>query len=143
MSATMPPSATAKLTSCAARKPLKLFDRPSTCRSAAMSHASLVVGIAIEAERLGERRPDAVGEQHDDQEQADSVEDLLDAGHVHAEHEHDIAQAFGECGKHERADDRSKQRSDAADDRPENDLDRTADAEDLLREKIVVEKRIE
>ena len=47
-------------------------------------------------------------------------------------------QRLGKPGENERAKDRAKQRADPADDRPEDDLDRAADVEDLLGEKVVV-----
>ena len=48
-----------------------------------------------------------------------------------------------QSGQQERAEHRPEQRADAADDRPEDDLDRAGDVEDLFGEEVVVVERVE
>ena len=136
--ATISPSPTEKVTFWAARSPAKLFDSPSTSSSAGISRVRLVGRPGVEAERAAQRRPHAMGQRHHHHQQADAVEDLLGARHVDAEAEHALAQRLGEAGDQERADDRAEQGADAADDRPQDQLDRAADVEDLLGKQVVV-----
>src|SRR5512134_2199555 len=90
---TILPSGTAKLTSWTARSPRKDFEM---FRTSSIS--------ALQAELPGERRPDAVRQEHDDEEQADAVEDLLHARDVDAERQQQLAHALGEPGEQQRAD---------------------------------------
>src|SRR5712691_106091 len=134
ITAKIAPSGTVKLTSWTARTPLKRFDRPCTSRSTPMSR--LAAGRQAQGPR--QRRPHAVRDHDHHDEKTDAVEHLLGAGRIEAESGHDLAQAFGEAGEQERAEDRAEQCADAADDRREDQLDRTRDVKDLLGEQIVV-----
>src|SRR6185503_9259336 len=89
--------------------------------------------LLAQSELARERRPDAVRQEHDDEQHHDAVEHLLDARNLPAQGAEDLRDAVGEDGQHRRAEDRAEQGADAADDRPEDDLNRAADVEDLLR----------
>src|SRR5688572_17982378 len=128
--ATIEPSGTEKLAACTARRPRKDFDRLAT--------ASM---LAVQAELLRERRPHALGQEHDHQQQARAVEHLLYARHVDAKLQHQLAHSLGEPGDEQRADQRADEGADAADDRTEDQLDRARDVEDLLGKEIVVVER--
>src|SRR5688572_17104686 len=120
----MLPSGTSKEASRTARSPRKDFD---TCFTSSM-----------DLQFSGHRRPDAVGKEHDDGEEHQPVEHLLDAGDLPAERGERLGDAVGKKRQHRRTEDRSEEGADAADHRAEDDLDRAADVEDLLGEEVVV-----
>src|ERR1700760_1284901 len=123
---------TVKLTPATARSPWKFFVTPATSRSAPMSHLRRLAPLQTQQAR--DRRPDAVRQQHHDQQKADAVEQLRGAWRVDAVAGQKILQTFRKTSEHERADHRTEQGADAADHRAEDDLDRAADEERLLRE---------
>src|ERR1044071_5769908 len=125
----IPPSGTANDASRTARKPRNDFEMFFTS------------SIQLQPSREG--GPDSVGEEHDHCEQHHAVEHLLYAGDLPAERGEKLGDAIGEQRQHCRAEDRAEERAEAADDRPEDDLDRAADVEDLLGEEIVVIEREE
>src|SRR5512134_1894016 len=129
---TMAPSATSNETPVTARRPRKDLEtsRTSRCATALLP--------PLEAEPPRDRRPDPVREEHHDREEHDTVEHLLDAGDLDAHRREQLGDRIGEDRQHRRAENRPEQGADAADDRPEDDLDRPADVEDLLGEEIVV-----
>ena len=69
---------------------------------------------------------------------SDAVDQLLHAGKLPTQDATQFGHAFGEQSQKRRADDRTEERADAADDRPEDDFDGAADVENLLGKKIVV-----
>ena len=81
---------------------------------------------SVDAEPARQPRPDALRQRHDDEQQANAVEHLLGAGQIEAERRHDRGHRLRQAGEHERAQHRPEQRTDAADDRTENHLDRAA-----------------
>ena len=97
----------------------------------------------LQTELARQPGPDAVRHQHHHQQQADAVEHLLGARHVDPGAGQDSGQRLGEAGEQECPEDRSEQRADAADDRPQDDLDRAPDVEHLLGKQVVVVEREE
>src|SRR5262249_7952967 len=137
ISATISPSGTSKLTSCTARRPLKLLEMCSTSSSAGIS-ASPTGDFTIEAKRPAQRRPHAIGQEHHDQQQAEAVEYLFYARHIDAEPPQHPPQRLGQRRDQEGADNGPEQRADAADDGPEDQLDGARDVKHLLRKQVVV-----
>src|SRR5512135_689886 len=125
ISAISPPSETSNEAPDTARRPRKDFDSARTASSATSAPAS-------QAEPLGERRPDAVGHEHHDQQQDDAVEHLLHARNVPSHGGDQVVQQDGERSNHGGAEGRAEQGADPAHDRPEDDLDRLANVEELL-----------
>src|SRR5262245_10768040 len=132
ITAKMAPSGTAKLTSCTARRPEKFFDTPEIS-SNATSRLRLVAARLVEAKLAGERRPHAVRQQQDDDEEAKAVEHLLGPRRRPPERIHQLEYRLRDPGEQEGADDGAEQRTDAADDRRKDELDRARDVKDLLR----------
>src|SRR3954454_8483214 len=118
------PSGTANEASRTARKPRNAFEIAFTS--------------SIKLQPPGERRPDAVRQEHDHDEQHDAVEHLLHARDLPAQRREELGDAVGEQRQDCRAEDRAEERAEAADDRPEADLDRAADIEDRRGEEVVV-----
>src|SRR4051794_25890241 len=118
------PSGTANDASRTARRPRNAFE--------------IVFTSSIELEPPGEGRPDAMRQKHDHDEEHDAVEHLLHARDLPAERREELGDAVGEQRQDCGAEDRAEQRAEPADDRPEDDLDGTADIEDLLGEEVVV-----
>src|SRR6476660_4412420 len=114
------PSGTVKLTSCTARRPLKLLDTCASSSNPVISALVALGGRAMQSQRPAQRRPDAVGQEHDDEQEAEAVEHLLDAGDVDAEGTHDLAQSLGQRGEQKSPDDGAEERADAADDGPQD-----------------------
>src|SRR5215468_8658550 len=86
---TISPSGTLKLTCSTALRPLNRFDTPTTSSNAATLTLRRSIGRpAIEFERFRQRRPHAVGQEHDHEQQADAVENLLHARHIDADGAH-------------------------------------------------------
>src|SRR5262249_16081810 len=104
MTAKMSPDRTAKLTSCPATSPLKLFDTPLPSSSASMARCPAVAALRIDAKHPAQRRPHAFRQHHHHEQHADAVEDLLRARHVEAKRAEQLGHAFGEAGQQERAD---------------------------------------
>src|SRR5262245_22029517 len=119
----MSPSGTANEASRTARRP--------------RNDLAMFATSSIELQPPRERGPDAVGQEHDYDEQHHAVELLLHARDLPAERGEQLGDAVGEQRQHRCAKDRTEQRAQAADDRPEDDLDRAADVEDLLGEEVV------
>src|ERR1700693_6334394 len=79
-------------------------------------------------------------QEDDHREEANAVENLLGARRFHAEDMQQIGQALGEPSEQKRSQNRPEERADAADDRCQDQLDRTRDMENLLGEQVVVIK---
>src|ERR1051325_10618125 len=134
------PSGTAKLTSATARKPWKFFETLVTSRSPAIS--VLRRFAAPQAQQPRNRRPDAVRQDHHHQQETDAVEHAFGARRIEAKIGQQFLQCFRNPGEQECADHRAEQRTDAADDRTQDDLDRAHDEERLFRKQIVVVERV-
>src|ERR1700748_3615953 len=98
ITAKIEPCGTEKLTPATARSPWKFFVTPSTSRSAAMSHLRRLA--PLQAQQARDRRPDAVRQQHHDQQKADAIEQLRGAGRFDAIAGQNVLQALGEAGEH-------------------------------------------
>src|SRR5262249_30856994 len=123
MSATVSPSATAKLKSCTARKPPKRLLRLRTTSASAIARRlhrrrghgrKTLPGVVNEADEAG--RP-----QENDRHQDQAVDGELHAAQAAAE---PTLQERRQCLEEDRAQHRSPQSTDAADDRHERRLDR-------------------
>src|SRR6266581_2406257 len=122
--ALMPPSGTSKDASETALRPRKDLERFRTS--------------SMQLQLFRNEGPNPIGQEHDHRQQHDAVEHLLDAGDFPAERGESFGDAVGKEREHGGAEDRAEEGADAADHRPEDQLDRAVDAEDLLGEKIVV-----
>src|SRR3990172_4520414 len=131
ISPTIAPSATSNDAPTTARRPRNDFETSWTT-SNVIASAPL-----LEAELARKRGPDPVRQEHHDHEQHHAVEHLLHPRDLDPERRQELGDAVGEDREHCGAQDRAEQRSDPADHRAEDDLDRPADVEDVLREQVV------
>src|SRR5690606_13723891 len=136
MRATIWPRCTESDARSTARRPRKLLETLATSSRVSADSGIAVILRALEAQPARDARPDSIGHEHDRNPQGDAVENLLDARDLVPGELQRRVDAFRGQGQHRRAEDRSEQGADAADDRRQDDLDGTADMEDLLGKQV-------
>src|SRR5689334_3284741 len=98
ITAKIAPSGTEKLTSATALSPLKFFEMPAT---SSIGTSLLRLLAFVEAQEARERRPDAVRQGHDHQQQADTIEHAFEARDIEAIGGQELLKRFGKAGDEE------------------------------------------